>query len=458
MSSARIPKPVVAFALVGVAIAAGYSLRARWLPLLTAPSSAERGEEMEPPAAAPSKIIVNEQAQANLGLVSKALKPQSFWKTIAVPGMVADRQGISDRNVVAPAAGVVAKILRVPGESLAPGTPLFTLKLLGDSLHQTQAELFKAVQDIKLAEAQRKLLDASSGAVAGTRVIEVDNQIARLEIAVKAYRQELQLRGFSKETLDRVVKGEFVAELTVAAPERSVEIGSKDGAQPTYEMQELKVDLGQQVQSGQTLCLLANHRVLDVEGRAFRDETPFLERSVQERWPVEVDFQEDPASGWGAVNQTFQIRHLANTIDPATRTFSVRIPLENQYRVVKHDGREQTLWRFRPGQRVRLQVRVEELKNVFVLPADAVARDGPESFVFAQNVNTFERIAVRVLVQDRDRAVIANDGTPPPGSFVAQAAAGQLNRMVKAGGASGVPKGYHVHADGSLHKNEDEGK
>jgi hypothetical protein len=30
--------------------------------------------------------------------------------------------------------------------------------------------------------------------------------------------------------------------------------------------------------------------------------------------------------------------------------------------------------------------------------------------------------------------------------------------MVKAGSSSGVPKGYHVHADGSLHKNEDEGK
>ena len=28
----------------------------------------------------------------------------------------------------------------------------------------------------------------------------------------------------------------------------------------------------------------------------------------------------------------------------------------------------------------------------------------------------------------------------------------------EAGAAGGVPKGYHVHADGSLHKNEDEGK
>ena len=31
------------------------------------------------------------------------------------------------------------------------------------------------------------------------------------------------------------------------------------------------------------------------------------------------------------------------------------------------------------------------------------------------------------------------------------------DRMAKAG-SSATPTGYHVHADGSLHKNEDEGK
>ena len=45
-----------------------------------------------------------------------------------------------------------------------------------------------------------------------------------------------------------------------------------------------------------------------------------------------------------------------------------------------------------------------------------------------------------------------------PGTFVVQSAGAQLNRLVKAGTGSSVPKGYHIHADGSLHKNEDEGK
>ena len=160
---------------------------------------------------------------------------------------------------------------------------------------------------------------------------------------------------------------------------------------------------------------------------------------------------------WPALDQTFHIHHIANSIDPTTRTFAFLLPLENQVRTVEREGRAQLLWRFRPGQKLRLLVRVEKLNNVFVVPADAIAQDGPEVFVFTQNVNTFERKGVHLLLRDGQKAVLANDGSLLPGSFVAQSAAAQLNRMVKAG-SSGVPRGYHIHADGSLHKNEDEGK
>jgi hypothetical protein len=124
---------------------------------------------------------------------------------------------------------------------------------------------------------------------------------------------------------------------------------------------------------------------------------------------------------------------------------------------VEDGGRTQILWRFRPGQKLRLMVRVQKLENVFILPSDAVVQDGVDAFVFTQNVNTFERKPVRIITQDRQHAVLANDSSLVPGSYVVQGAAAQLNRMAKAEN-SGVPKGFHIHADGSLHKNEDEGK
>src|SRR5262245_41230947 len=54
-------------------------------------------------AAAPAgKIIVSDQAQKNLGLTAKPLKAEVFWKRITVQGMVVDRPGVSDREIVAP--------------------------------------------------------------------------------------------------------------------------------------------------------------------------------------------------------------------------------------------------------------------------------------------------------------------------------------------------------------------
>ncbi len=460
---------LMAFAAALVAVSVRY--RELWLALLR-PAEATAAtkslvESQEEKPAANDKIVVSEQAQLNLGLAAKPLKPQTYWKVIQVPGMVVDRPGQSDRGVVATATGVISNVFHFPGDTVQPGDPLFTLKLLSESLHLTQSELFKATQDITLAQAQRKRLALVPGAVPEARVIEVDSQITRLEITVKTYRQELQNRGFGPELIDGIASGKFVNEMTVnvppllsdapQVPEASASLAPVINSPVTYEVQELSVELGQQVQAGQTLCIVANHQKLAIEGRAFRDETPLLERSVKEKWPVEVDFQEE-TEDWGAIEQSFQIRHMANTIDPVNRTFAFRMPVENQSRVIDDEGRTQTLWRFRPGQKVKILVRVEKLDSVFVLPADAVASDGPEAFVFTQNVNTFERKAVRILLHDRQKVVLANDGTLLPGTYVVQSAAEQLNRMVKSGESSSVPKGFHIHADGSLHKNEEEGK
>ncbi len=204
--------------------------------------------------------------------------------------------------------------------------------------------------------------------------------------------------------IDEAATGNFVNQITVnapAPPENSISLttaskatqtaGAPDASSPAmFEFQDLNVDVGHQVQAGQTLCTLANHRILAIEGRAFRDETLMLERSVEQGWPVEVDFQEKAGADWPAIEQPFRIRHISNTIDPANRTFGFRIPLKNESRSVVLDGNTQMLWRFRPGQRVRIMVPVEKLDDVFVLLADAVPRDLAEAFVFTQNVNTFE--------------------------------------------------------------------
>lgn len=486
--------------------AAGYLTRDLWMPMLR---SGEKKDPVETASetkeAPPDKVILTEQAQENLGIQAKPLVPQTFWKTVRVPGMVVDLPGHSDRGVVAPADGVIVRVNCFPGDIVRPGDELFTIKLVSDSLHLTLRGLFTATQDIKLTEAQRKRLAMIGGAIPEARLIELENQITRLQVSEKAYRQELIARGLPTELIEAAAEGDYINEVPILVPNASGKamagpltkrvarriVGDLPESNETYEVQDLKAKLGRRVEAGQTLCVLANHRSLAIEGRAFRDDMPYIERSSERGWPAEVDFGGDfpeerdtlllAAATWGqaagstgpvdsaamihaGVNggwvpplQDFTIRRLSPTIDPETRVFTFLLPLENQARAVERDGRTRFVWRYRPGQKVRVLVRVERLDNVFVLPADAVAFDGTEPFVFTQNVNTFERKPVRVLSQNRKQVVISNDGSMVPGTYVVQSAAPQLNRMVKAG-SSAIPKGYHIHADGSLHKNEDEGK
>jgi hypothetical protein len=267
------------------------------------------------------------------------------------------------------------------------------------------------------------------------------------------------------DQIDGVSQGKYVSEILVRTPSRvrpdekllaaslvKSHVAVTDEAPgPSFEVQELKVKLGQQVQAGQTLCLLSNHQALYIEGRDFRQETSLVERSAMEGWPLEIEFMEDAGNDWPPLKQSYQIRHIANTIDPATRTFAFFVPLSNQSRTFEKDGKTFMLWRFRPGQKVRLHLKVEKFENVFVLPADAVVREGPEVFVFRQNGDFFDRKPVRVVYQDWQHVVLANDGSVPPGVFIAQSGATQMNRALKAQG--GLPSGFHVHADGTVHAN-----
>jgi multidrug efflux pump subunit AcrA (membrane-fusion protein) len=469
--------PMIAAAVAAAAI---YMSAGAWLPRGHSGAGNESLETAPPPASAvelENKIIVGEQAQKNLRLTAKPLKTETFWKTITVPGMVVDRPGISDREVVAPAIGTVLQILHIPGDIVRPGDVLFTLRLASESLHQSQSDLFKTSQDIKLAEARLERLRAAGEGIAQVRLIEVEQEIARFNAAARAYREDLLRRGLSNDEIDGIAQGKLVTQVSVKVPDvastslvrrsdssASDQVDSKPES-ITFEVRQLAVEVGQQVEAGKTLCDLANQELLAIEGRAFRDEAALLEQSVKEAWPVEVDFQ-DSAAGWPAMNHALPISYVANTVDPVTRTFSFLLPLENQSKSITQDGKTKLLWRFRTGQRVLLRIRIERLDGVFVVPADAVAAEGPETFVFTQNVNLFERKAVHVMFRDRDRVVIADDGSLPAYKkgndkvtipAVVQTAAAQLNRMTKVG-STDIPKGMHVHADGSLHKNEDEGK
>lgn len=444
---------VAAIAALGFA---GYATRARWLPLLRSRPEAQAGKGAPAPAGAPSQqVILSPQAQKNLALKSAPLETKPYWKTIDVPGLVVDRPGISDRGVVAPVTAVVTAVHHYAGDTVLPLEPLFTLRLVGESFQTSQTELFKGVKDREIAQEQIDRLEtvARSGGIPGNRLIDLQNEIRRLDVSINAYRQDLQIRGLTSQQIDAITTGTFVSSVVVTAPELGTQTTSgrnEESQVAAFEVQELNVELGQQVQAGQRLCMLSHHLSLFIEGRAFRQELPLLQHAAEAALSIKVELAEDGQGEWKAPLPELPIHHISNNLDEKNRTVSFYLALENQFRTYERDGQKQFLWRFCPGQRVRLKVNVEKLAGVFVVPAAAVVQEGPEFFVFRHNGDTFDRKPVHVLYQTREEVVIANDGAIPPGIFVALNGAVQLNRVLKSQ-TNTAPAGMHVHADGSVH-------
>ncbi|QDT07104.1 hypothetical protein K227x_55290 [Rubripirellula lacrimiformis] len=464
-----------------VAAAALWSFRAELFPVRPA-AEAQSNRPPAQPDEDQTVLEISVQARKNLGLVSAPARPQTYWRSVTIPGVIADRPGQSDRGVTSPAVGIVTAVHAFPGDTIRPGDGLFTLRLFSEYLQHTQTQLFKANQETRIIQEQIDRLSAAAttGAVSKAKMIELAANMTRQRAVIQSSRQDLLTRGLQPQQIDRVEQqGQFVSTIDVTAPpplatDSSADTPASDtttsdtttGAptaasdktedrsaanQVAYEVQELSVEMGQQVQAGQLLAKLSNHQLLYVVGHAFKREATFLEQATQEGRPVTIDFTDDRGDEWETIQPSFQIRHLSNSIDTNSRTFDFFVPLMNQSRSYQKSGNEFLVWRFRPGQRVRIQIPVESFLDVIVLPAAAVVRDGPEAYVFRQNGDLFKRLSVHVQREDRLWTVVANDGSIPPGSYLAQSSAASLNRVLRAQTASGAQPGLHVHPDGTTH-------
>jgi hypothetical protein len=163
----------------GAAIAAVALLRDRWLPRFE-PAAPARAAGDADHVAAPERDVLelSPQARKNLGVVARPAALTDYRRTILVPGEIADRPGISDRGVTSPAVGIITQVHAFPGDTVRPGTKLFTLRLLSEYVHTAQAELFKAVRETELEQEKRtRLAQIGEGTIAGARLIEIDGDV-----------------------------------------------------------------------------------------------------------------------------------------------------------------------------------------------------------------------------------------------------------------------------------------
>jgi biotin carboxyl carrier protein len=439
--------------------------RSQWQPMLLGTAQADDHDHETPPIEEERKILeLNKQARDNLGLVAKPVKIQDYWKKIEIPGEIIDRPGVTDRGITSPLKGVVTQVHAFTGDVVRPGETLFSIRLVSDALQTAQSGLFKAVRETEIIRKEQLRIEnlIRTGIVPGKRRIELNQKVSRQAALIDGYRQELMARGLNSNQIDKIKSGDFLTTLKIKAPLEAESEGDsllstgqgQSDTQPGsfFEIKQLKVELGYQVEAGTPLAILANHKSLYIKGHAFKKEASRIAAAAEKAWPLKVDFSDDIETDWPPIEQQFLVRHLSNATDTNSRTFEFFIPLINQSRVYEKEGRPYIVWRFRPGQRVRILTPVEEMKDVIVLPAAAVLQKGPEAFVFQQNGDLFNQLPVKILHKDRTDVVIANDGSLQPGFFLAQNAAASLHRVLKAQSDSGgLPPGFHVHADGTVH-------
>lgn len=458
-SSGRAPMilAVIVIAVIGIGLT-----RKQWMPLIQPDLAVEHLEgdhahddpahshDHGPPQHEghddASALELSAAAWKNVGLRTRLVMPQPFVRTITVPAIVTERPGRSQVQLTAPFTGIVTHIYMIEGEVVQPGERLFTLRLTHEDLVTAQRTFLQSAQELDVIQNEIKRLSAvGEGVIAGRRVVEQDYERLKIEAMIHAQRQGLLLHGLSDEQIDEIVKTRTLLQsLTVTAPPFEDD-GDHETADHVFHVQRVDVQRGQHVSAGDTLGVLADHCLLYVEGQAFEDDAERLMQAAREGWKIAVS---QVASGQRHPEaQKLQVFYVADHIDPDSRALKFYLNLPNNLvRDEQRDSHRFVAWKYRPGQRMEVKIpTAAPLENQIVLPIEAVAEDGAESFVFQQNGDHFDRVAVHLVYRDRDTAVIENDGKLS-GTTLAMSGAYQMNLALKNRTGGGVdPHAGHTH-------------
>lgn len=405
------------------------------------------------------EVELSAEARKNLKLVVAPVQLSNHWRTILVPGEVADVPGRSDRRVAATMSGVITRVHVSPGQSLKPGDPLVDIQLTSEPLASAQTNLLRILQDIELNEAEllRLTAIAESGALAQKTLLEKKYERKRLESAEQFQVQELLTRGMTAKQVDSIRETKnFLREYTVVVPTGMPSIpstGQETGAtennalpyEATYLLERLPVFPGLSVTQGQELCTLADHQHLQLRGESFESESERIHQCLSGQWPISAVFE----FGEERIVERSELKMLyaSSVVDEATHTICFFVPIENE--VIRDTpgpgGIVFRSWRFKPGQKVRLQVPIEQLTDRIVLPAEAVVTQGSNAFVYRSIGTIFKRKAVTIDFRDERTVVLAKDGGLRAGAEIAMNGAYQIELAIQQAAGGGHAGHSHDH-------------
>ncbi len=390
-------------------------------------------------------IVVSEQGRKNIGLRIEAVAAGPFERTVNMPGIVVERPGRTVIRVGTPFNAIVTQIYPIGGEAVYVGQPLFDVRLTHEELVQAQVEFLSTAEELDVLQREIDRLEGiGPGTIAGKMLLERKYEQQIKQALLRAKRESLLLHGLSDEQVAEILTSRtLIKEVTIRVPPLATEHMKQD--KPVFQVQQLAVDSGQYVEAGDALAVLTNHAELFIEGKAFEQDIADVQRAREQSWPLSAVLESK--DGQPQILRDLKILFIAGGVDPDSRTFRFFVTLPNEMLGETSRGDHRFVdWRYRPGQRTQLAVPVERWEERIVLPADAVAEDGAETYVFVPNGKRLMRRPVHVEYRDATNVVVANDGSLFPGDLVVVAGARQLQLALKNQAGGGVdPHAGHSH-------------
>ncbi len=391
-------------------------------------------------------VELSKRGLRNIDFRPLTIELGTYSRRVTVPAMVVERPGRTLLNISAPLTGVISKIYPVEGASVEPGSPLFEIRLTHEELVTAQSDLIRTAEALIVVNRElARLSGLAEGVVAGKRILEQEYEKQKLEASLRAERQSLLLHGLNEKQVGNILETKTLLEnLVIRAPEHGEKSESCIESH-SYHVQQLPTRVGQQVQAGELLGVIADHCELYIEGRAFEDDAVRLRDAANNQWDIGASLlvagkEADRING-------LKVLYLSDHIDPQSRAFRFFLALPNEIVSARTvNGQHFVEWRFKPGQRMELHVPVEKWEGEIVVPVEAVVEEGAEKYVYQQNGDHFDQVPVHVKFRDQTSVVIANDGALFPGDVIAAKGAYEMHLTLKNQSGGGVdPHAGHNH-------------
>lgn len=213
---------------------------------------------------------------------------------------------------------------------------------------------------------------------------------------------------------------------------------------PDYDVHEIMVKRGAKVEAGAALLILSNPRKLYLKTESVGGEKTDVLRAVEKGLHCDAT---PLVKGSGPTLSDLHVCFVTNARNASGTVGFIEVRNAMLAEHKDEDGRRHRTWKLRPGLKYTLRIPSQKLKNVYVLPSDAVTEDGPNKVVFVQDGDSFRTVVVEIAYQDHEFAVIPINKrtTLFPGDPVVVRGAFPLGLALKGGTHEVDPHAGHSH-------------